>query len=189
MGPMPEHPKLDSAPTRCIFTCGCDSVLTSREEIFALLKANLLKAQIRMKKLADSKRRDLKFEVGSWVYLKLQPYRQVSVSGHISFPSSIDTLPPESVENSPLVTPLAVLDFKTVPVDDVPILFALVQWNGLSRDDMSWEKWQELKLLYDLEDKVFAEGDGIVMQDHIDESARPKRLVERLVGWSDFIHH
>ncbi|WVY93545.1 hypothetical protein V8G54_032633 [Vigna mungo] len=205
---------------------GCDSVLTSREEIFALLKANLLKAQIRMKKLADSKRRDLKFEVGSWVYLKLQPYRQVSVSGHkyhklakrfygpfkvlkrirpVAYkialppqskihnvfhcsmlkhhegpvPSSIDNLPLESVENNPLVTPLAVLDFKTVPVDGVLTRFALVQWNGLSPDDTSWEKWQELKSLYDLQDKVLAEGDGIVMQDPMDEGARPKRLVKR----------
>ncbi|WVZ11913.1 hypothetical protein V8G54_016443 [Vigna mungo] len=215
---------------------GCDSLLTSREEIFALLKANLLKAQIRMKKLADSKRRDLKFEVGSWVYLKLQSYRQVSVSGHkyhklvkrfygpfkvlerigpVAFkivlppqskihnvfhcsmlkhhkgpvPSSIDNLPLEFLENSPLVTPLAVLDFKTVPVDGVLTRFALVQWNGLSPDDTSWDKWQELKSLYDLEDKVLVEGDGIVMQDPMDEGARPKRLVKRPVGWSDFIHH
>ncbi|BAT77317.1 hypothetical protein VIGAN_01541800 [Vigna angularis var. angularis] len=78
-------------------------------------------------------------------------------------PPNTDHLPPESVENSPLVTPLAVLDFKTAPVDGVPTRFALVQWNGLSPDDTSWEKWQELKSLYDLEDKVLAEGDGIVM--------------------------
>ncbi|BAT97525.1 hypothetical protein VIGAN_09099200, partial [Vigna angularis var. angularis] len=74
-------------------------------------------------------------------------------------------------------------------VDGIPTRFALVQWNGLSPDDTSWEKWQELKSLYDLEDKVLAEGDGIVMQGPLDEGARPKRVVKRPAGWSDFIHH
>ncbi|XP_014506463.1 uncharacterized protein LOC106766231 [Vigna radiata var. radiata] len=55
-------------------------------------------------------------------------------------PPSIDHLPPEFVENSPLVTSLLVLDFKTIPMDGVPTRFALVQWNELSPDDTSWEK-------------------------------------------------
>jgi hypothetical protein len=39
----------------------------------------LAKAQHRMKKFADAKRSERKFKVGDWVYLKLQPYRQISV--------------------------------------------------------------------------------------------------------------
>jgi len=34
-----------------------------------------------MKKFADVKRSERKFKVGDWVYLKLQPYRQISVQG------------------------------------------------------------------------------------------------------------
>ncbi|KAJ3709255.1 hypothetical protein LUZ61_012960 [Rhynchospora tenuis] len=45
------------------------------------LKSQLAKAQDRMKKFADSKRSERHFNKGDWVYLKLQPYRQLSVSG------------------------------------------------------------------------------------------------------------
>lgn len=45
-----------------------------------MLKHNLSKAQIRMKQFADRRRSDREFNVGDWVYLKLQPYRQSSVA-------------------------------------------------------------------------------------------------------------
>ncbi|WVY98895.1 hypothetical protein V8G54_031046 [Vigna mungo] len=168
---------------------GCDVVLSSREEILSLLRRNLLKAQSRMKKQTDSKRREVLFEEGTWVYLKLHPYKQVSISVieriepvayrlelpssskihnvfHCSMlkhhegpiPTQFDLLLPDSVDISPLITPLAVLDLKTVPIDGTPTRMALVQWHGLSPDDTSWEKWDELKLIYDLEDKVLVEG-------------------------------
>ena len=46
-----------------------------------LLKDNLVKAQERMKKLADQHRTEREFVEGDMVYLRLQPYRQVSVGG------------------------------------------------------------------------------------------------------------
>ena len=49
--------------------------LEERDEILQL-KYNLERAQHRMKKQADLKRRDYSFNVGDWVYLKLRPYRQ-----------------------------------------------------------------------------------------------------------------
>jgi hypothetical protein len=36
-----------------------------------MLKEQLLKAQVRIKKYADSKRSERKFYMGDWVYLKL----------------------------------------------------------------------------------------------------------------------
>lgn len=60
----------------------CDAVLTSREEILALLRKNLEKAQRQMKATADKHRREVEFPIGYWAYVKLQPYRQTSMSGH-----------------------------------------------------------------------------------------------------------
>lgn len=58
-----------------------DDLLTTREAVLDLLKKNLTKAQAHMKSVADNKRREVQFEVDSWVYVKLQPYRQISLSG------------------------------------------------------------------------------------------------------------
>ena len=52
-----------------------DNLLHQREEILRDLRRNLLDAQVRMKASADLHRRELTFEVGDYVFLKLQPYR------------------------------------------------------------------------------------------------------------------
>lgn len=54
--------------------------LQSRQAMTKLLKDNLISAHNRMKKCVDLKRSDRVFEVGDMVYLKLQPFRQNSVS-------------------------------------------------------------------------------------------------------------
>ncbi|KAD4585551.1 hypothetical protein E3N88_23152 [Mikania micrantha] len=52
----------------------------SRDEILKLLKVNLQRAQVRMKNQADQKRRELSFQVGDSVFLRIQPYRQKSLA-------------------------------------------------------------------------------------------------------------
>ena len=42
--------------------------------------------------------------------------------------------------------------------EDAPRLEALVQWEGLSPDDSTWEDWEQLKEKYHLEDKVVFDG-------------------------------
>lgn len=44
-----------------------------------MLKFHLMRAQHRMKQQTDLHRSERSFEVGDWVYVKLQPYRQQSV--------------------------------------------------------------------------------------------------------------
>ncbi|KAI4355569.1 hypothetical protein L6164_004329 [Bauhinia variegata] len=57
-----------------------ETTMRTREQILALLKQNLMKAQERMKFMADKKRSEREFKVGDWVFLKLQPYRQSSIN-------------------------------------------------------------------------------------------------------------
>ena len=45
-----------------------------------IVKHNLERAQTRMKMQADKNRTERSFTVGDWVYLKLQPYVQLSVA-------------------------------------------------------------------------------------------------------------
>ena len=57
-----------------------DKWLSERKFMTQLLQQHLNRAQQQMKSLADKKRSFRSFEVGGWVYLKLQPYVQTSVS-------------------------------------------------------------------------------------------------------------
>ena len=54
--------------------------LLQRDVVLKGLKENIKLAQVQMKKTYDSKHREKNFEIGDWVYMGLQPYRQVLVS-------------------------------------------------------------------------------------------------------------
>nr|GEX08375.1 transposon Ty3-G Gag-Pol polyprotein [Tanacetum cinerariifolium] len=56
-----------------------DKYLCDRDEVLRQLRNNLLASQICMKVNADRHRRELEFNVGDLVYIKLQLYRQSSV--------------------------------------------------------------------------------------------------------------
>ena len=53
-----------------------DQSLEARDELLRQLKINLETSINRMKQIVDQKRRDVSFEVGDLVFLKLHPYRQ-----------------------------------------------------------------------------------------------------------------
>jgi len=57
-----------------------DELLTNRDLVFASLRKKLLKAQNRMKKVADGHMRDKEFQIGDWVIVKLRPHQQVSAT-------------------------------------------------------------------------------------------------------------
>lgn len=57
-----------------------DKILITREFKAQLLNFHLHRAQQRMQSLANKHRSDRQLKVGDWVYLKIQPYRQVTVS-------------------------------------------------------------------------------------------------------------
>lgn len=66
------------------------------------------------------------------------------------------------VDNHPLVTPLAIVDSKLVLGSSSPKWEVLVQWDGLSPDDRSWEDGDELCAKFHLEEKVFPKVAGNV---------------------------
>ncbi|WVZ87967.1 LOW QUALITY PROTEIN: hypothetical protein U9M48_034538 [Paspalum notatum var. saurae] len=53
--------------------------LKERNQMLSLIQQHLLRAQQRMQHQADKHRSEREFQVGDWVYLKLQPYVQQSV--------------------------------------------------------------------------------------------------------------
>ena len=57
------------------------SLLESRHALHSKLQQRLKKAQETMKHYADAKRDDVSFKVGQWIYVKLRPGRQSSVTG------------------------------------------------------------------------------------------------------------
>jgi hypothetical protein len=58
-----------------------NEIMQERHKIIEELRRQLFKAQDKMKKFADGKRSERSFQVGDWMFLKLQPYRQVSITG------------------------------------------------------------------------------------------------------------
>jgi hypothetical protein len=57
-----------------------DTQLKDRNVIINLLKEHLQLAQNRMKVQADKGRTERVFQIGDWMYLHLQPYRQTSIA-------------------------------------------------------------------------------------------------------------
>ena len=63
---------------------GLEDFLNEKQKQWSALKELLAEAQVKMKHYADANRSERVFQPGEFVYLKLQPYRQVSVAVRIN---------------------------------------------------------------------------------------------------------
>ncbi|WVZ19910.1 hypothetical protein V8G54_007232 [Vigna mungo] len=154
-----------------------------------------------MKSMVDAHRRDVHYEVGMWVYVKLKPYRQTSLAGktpqklakryfgpfqilnrigqmayHLALPdtskihlvfhcSSLKphhgppppvacTLLSNNYNNGSLLSPLVILGTRENISSDSPQLEVLVQCQGASREQATWEPWMNIQRTFNLENKV-----------------------------------
>ncbi|GAU30089.1 hypothetical protein TSUD_392450 [Trifolium subterraneum] len=98
---------------------------------------------------------DVAFELELPPESKIHPVFHVSKLKPCHDPASKPlVLPPDAVDNSPMVQPLAVLDWKEEPGQTSPQV--LIQWAGLYPEDATWESFEEIKKAYPhlhLEDK------------------------------------
>ena len=77
-----EPPRLLDYTARASTVDAVDRSLTERTEFLQETRARLAQAQKRMKDHYDGSHRLVTFEVGDYVWLKLQPYRQLTVARH-----------------------------------------------------------------------------------------------------------
>lgn len=71
--PPPQHLPYLPGESKVSVVAKC---LQERENMLLILKFHLLRAQHRIQQFADQHRKDRNFEIGDYVYVKLQPYRQ-----------------------------------------------------------------------------------------------------------------
>ncbi|XP_077215782.1 uncharacterized protein LOC143850412 [Tasmannia lanceolata] len=64
---------------------------------------------------------------------------------HGTIPELVCTLPPQSLNNQPLISPLAILGQRTVFQQGKLVTQVLVQWQGLLPEDTSWENLLTIK--------------------------------------------
>ncbi|KAL2237281.1 UNVERIFIED_CONTAM: Transposon Ty3-G Gag-Pol polyprotein, partial [Sesamum indicum] len=107
-----------------------DELMKNKSKVTQLLKENLQNAQQRMKTYADKKRTEREFEVGDYVFLKLQPYRQASIALRKNLKLSVRYFGPYKIPSINLpeledevykVFPLAILARRLIPRNNVGV--------------------------------------------------------------------
>ncbi|GKC44291.1 putative mitochondrial protein, partial [Tanacetum coccineum] len=130
-----------------------DRSLQAREDTISLLKFNLKTAQDRMKSYADKKRSDREFSMGDYVYLKLQPYKQLTIRLNkqhklsakfhgpfkvlekVGMEVTMGTLPLCDAQGMIADVPFKLLDRKLGKQGNRGVVYGLIQWlNGIEED-------------------------------------------------------
>ncbi|GJR07571.1 retrotransposable element Tf2 [Tanacetum coccineum] len=126
-----------------------DRTLLTREQVIDMLKFHLKREQDRMNNQAEHKT-DRSFIIGDWVYLKLQPYKQVSVRQNLYHKLSAKYYGPffmcAKIRKDELlvVQPMTILDRKLGKLnknsDEDGVTWEL--YDDVSKDFMSLLSWK-----------------------------------------------
>nr|GEU50021.1 reverse transcriptase [Tanacetum cinerariifolium] len=152
-----EKPKEWTPPIHVLYIPGdsrveeIDRTLQAREEAIKVLKLHLKRSQDRMRNQANKHMTDKQFEVGDWVYLKLQPHKQVSIRQGQQHKLSPKYYGPFKVANRIREVayrldvgvllqlredgilenkPMAILERRLGKVNNKPVMFVLIQWTN-----------------------------------------------------------
>ncbi|KAE8733311.1 hypothetical protein F3Y22_tig00001349pilonHSYRG00076 [Hibiscus syriacus] len=130
----------------------------------------------RIKQHTDKNRSERQFQIGEEVYLKLQPYRQMSIAlrknmsllkKYIGDSSSAATAPPAVDKDGQFrIQPLKILARRIVNRNSKPVTKLLVRWENLDESNDTWEDYLVLKgrfLGFDPWGQGSSRGAGIVM--------------------------
>ncbi|GAV59703.1 Chromo domain-containing protein, partial [Cephalotus follicularis] len=75
--------------------------------------------------------------------------------------TTISPLPPTNFQNKPVISPMAIVDTRTIFSKGQPSPQILVQWFGLPLEEATWENVIDIQQAYhdlNLEDKVGLQG-------------------------------
>ncbi|XP_071708740.1 uncharacterized protein [Rutidosis leptorrhynchoides] len=127
-----------------------------------------------MKNLADKRRTDRIFDIGAWVYVKLQPHKKVTLRAHkysklypkfygpyqiISRigalkehkgapPAVMGPIPPIDGDGTLHAHPIKLLERKMVKKDNHVAIYGLIQWQNGSIEDATWELLEDLYIRF-----------------------------------------
>ncbi|GJS32512.1 retrotransposon-related protein [Tanacetum coccineum] len=143
-----------------------DRSLQARENAIEMLKFHMKRSQDRVKKYVDLKRSEIEFEVGMWIYLKLQPHRQVTIrQGALTKLSpkyfgpfmmvaklklcrgnalKMGFLPHCGEDGLLSVEPEIILDRRIGKVNNKAAVYFLVKWFNHNEEDTTWELAEDL---------------------------------------------
>nr|CAH66139.1 H0616A11.3 [Oryza sativa] len=138
-------------------------ILREAEEKVKIIQERLRVAQSRQKSYADNRRRDLAFEEGDYVYLRVTPLRGVhhfqtkgKLAPRFVGPFKIKCLRVPTEEANPdcielqedltyVEKPVRILEVSERKTRNRVVRFCKVQWSNHSEEEATWEREDELK--------------------------------------------